>query len=183
MKLAKTRPFTHFIKRIYRKKDLIGVEIGILKGSHAINLISTLPINRLYLVDPFIPYDISVNEKWDMESMYKIAMENLSPYMEKIVFIRKKSEDAIEDIPNELDFVYVDGNHLYDFVKRDINLYYQKLKKGGILGGHDYNYKRWPEVTVAVNEFAKENNLKLYSYLQSIDSEGTEVFDWWVIKP
>jgi len=180
MKPSKTRPFTHFVKRIYRKKDLIGVEIGIYKGSHAINLITTLPIKCLYLVDPFTnEYTV---KKTDMNVIHDIAMENLSPYKEKFKFIRKYSEDAIKDIPNNLDFVYIDGDHEYDGVMNDIKLYYPKMKKGGVLGGHDYNYPPWPGVTQAVNEFAKGNNLKVYSFLQSYDRNNIEVYDWWIIK-
>ena len=47
------------------------------------------------------------------------------------------SEDAVDDIPEKLDFVYIDGNHAYEYVKKDIGLYYPKLKKGGVIGGHD----------------------------------------------
>ena len=34
--------------------------------------------------------------------------------------------------------VYIDGNYAYDFVKRDIQLYWPLIEEGGFLCGHDY---------------------------------------------
>ena len=42
-----------------------------------------------------------------------------------------------------LDFVYIDANHAYDWVVQDIELWYPKVKKGGILWGHDYLGMDW----------------------------------------
>jgi hypothetical protein len=57
---------------------------------------------------------------------------------------------------NSLDFVYLDGNHTYDFVKQDLNAWYNKVKVGGILAGHDYPLK---SVKQAVDEFCKDKKL------------------------
>lgn len=57
----------------------------------------------------------------------------------------------------QLDFVFIDANHYYDFVLADINVWLPKLKKGGLLGGHDYNNPRgdWgKDVKRAVDEMA-----------------------------
>lgn len=40
---------------------------------------------------------------------------------------------------NSLDFVFIDGSHQYEDVKKDIKAWLKKVKKGGILAGHDYN--------------------------------------------
>ena len=80
-----------------------------------------------------------------------------------------------KNIPDNLDFVYIDGNHQYEFVAKDIKTYYPKLKKGGVLGGHDmYNgfCSEHNGVVQAVAEFAIKNNLQLC----------VELPDWWVIK-
>lgn len=50
------------------------------------------------------------------------------------------SEEASKKIDNHsLDFIFIDGDHTYEFVKRDIQLWYPKLKKGKIIAGHDYH--------------------------------------------
>ena len=42
-----------------------------------------------------------------------------------------------------LDFVFIDAQHDYDSVKKDIEIWTPKLKPGGLLSGHDYqpNFK------------------------------------------
>ena len=47
--------------------------------------------------------------------------------------------DAIEDFEDEsLDFVYIDGHHGFRYVAEDLVEWSQKVKKGGIISGHDY---------------------------------------------
>jgi Methyltransferase domain len=50
---------------------------------------------------------------------------------------------------NELDVVFIDGAHDYQSVKADIEAWLPRVKKAGILCGHDFN---WPEVNQAVTE-------------------------------
>lgn len=57
--------------------------------------------------------------------------------------------DNFED--ESLDFVYIDGEHTYKGVKKDIELFMPKVKNGGFIGGHDYKPK-WKGVMEAVNE-------------------------------
>src|ERR1700756_2143001 len=65
--------------------------------------------------------------------------------------IPKDSLEAATHIPDgTLDFVFLDGNHEYANVKREIETYLPKLKPGGLMGGHDY-YDQ-PGVRRAVNE-------------------------------
>jgi predicted O-methyltransferase YrrM len=57
----------------------------------------------------------------------------------------------VED--KSLDFIYIDGNHQYSSVKEDIQVWYNKIKPGGIISGHDFN---WIPVSKAVIEFFNE---------------------------
>jgi len=60
-------------------------------------------------------------------------------FNDNINFIEKISEDAATKFEDDsLDFVYIDGDHRPEFVKQDIELWLPKLKKGGIIAGHDY---------------------------------------------
>jgi hypothetical protein len=54
------------------------------------------------------------------------------------------------------DWVYIDGNHLYEFAKRDVEAYYPRVKPGGFLTGDDYGPGGWWEggVQRAVDEFS-----------------------------
>ena len=48
--------------------------------------------------------------------------------------------------------VYLDASHFYEDVKRDIEIWLPLVKKGGIIGGHDYAGGRFAGVKKAVNE-------------------------------
>jgi len=66
--------------------------------------------------------------------------------------IRKDSILASKDFPdNYFDLVYIDADHSYEFVKKDIENWITKVKNKGIIAGHDYD-KHWPDVMRAVNE-------------------------------
>ena len=57
-----------------------------------------------------------------------------------VVFHRKGSHDAAAGFLDEFfDWVYIDGNHSYEFVKKDAMLYLPKVKIGGLLTGDDVN--------------------------------------------
>lgn len=50
------------------------------------------------------------------------------------------------------DMVFIDADHRYEYVKRDIGIGKQLLRKGGLLCGHDYEMASWPGVKRAVDE-------------------------------
>ena len=167
------RPMIEFIKNL-NKPGLVGVEIGTLYGYNARNILDNLDIKKLYLVDPYLLYpqylDITSPFAWHAE---KVSNQKLEPFKDKIVRIKKKSEDAVNDVPDNLDFIYIDGNHAYLPVLQDLKDYWPKVGIGGVFGGHDYyNMGEARQVKRAVDEWVAENNLKLY----------TAEVDWWVIK-
>lgn len=153
------RPFD---KQLDRKKSLIGVEIGVNRGAHAKTLLRKLNIDILYLIDPY-----ENNILLQMHGRAKLAK-----FTDKIIWGYLKSEDAIDSIPSGLDFVYIDGNHNYEYVKKDIELYYPKIRKGGIIGGHDYDQV---SVARAIIEFAVKHNL-------IVNISHGHIIDWWMIK-
>lgn len=168
----KTRSMIAFLRK-RNQKNLIGVEIGVLAGDHAKNMLTNLDIKTLFLIDPYESFqfvDGSINCPNKFESMAKL---NLREFSDKIVFVKKKSEDAYREIPNELDFVYVDGNHRYEFVQKDIAYYYPKVKVDGVFGGHDF-CSPFFGLCRAVFEFVDKEKLSL---LGSFDSS-----DWFLVK-
>ena len=164
-------------------QNLIGVEIGVYKAFHAESLLKRLDLRRLFLVDPYDLY--STYEEGhrhygvDQDPLLlakKEAQQRLAPYADKIEWVYKLSVAAADVIPNELDSVYIDGNHAEDFVRQDIASYYSKIRPGGVIGGHDfYNgfCREHDGVINAVMEFATQNKLSLQ----------VELPDWWIVKP
>jgi predicted O-methyltransferase YrrM len=57
-----------------------------------------------------------------------------------------------------VDFCFVDASHVAENVKRDIEAWWPKIKRGGVLGGHDYS---WGSVRGVTNDFAKLHGLNL----------------------
>lgn len=170
-----TRPMTKFISFRYKSKPLTGVEIGVKYGDNAFNILNGLNIKKLYLIDPYKfydEYDKSDFKKIDPKKAFESAKTLLNPYNNKIEFICDYSSKATDMIPNNLDFVYVDGNHSYEYVMKDLELYYKKLKIGGIIGGHDFGLHT-PDVLRAVSDFIYKNKL------ESVRSEN---IDFWIIK-
>ena len=121
------------LELLRHKKELVGVEIGVERGGNALNLLQTLDIKTLYLVDPFcFIYDSVgnlVEERGGANAIEEEARRLLAPFSNKIVWVKGYSTEVLDRIPNDLDFVYIDGNHAYEYVKRDIECYYPKVKE------------------------------------------------------
>lgn len=87
---------------------------------------------------------------------------------------------ASEYVENNLDFVYIDAQHHYEAVKIDIEQWYPKVKKWGMLAWHDYLNGVIDGsdfgVKKAVDEFAKINDLQVYI------TQETEYPSWYIIK-
>lgn len=156
------------------KDPLVGAEIGVYQGGNAKKMLRALNIKKLYLIDPYVHYaEYKDDVLPDFLGHFRLAKHLLSEFKDKIVWIRKKSSDAVPDIPDNLDFVYIDGNHAYEYVKQDLENYWPKLRKGGVLSGHDYNIiYGYVGVKKAVDEFVEKNNLDL----------NLKANDWWVVK-
>ena len=56
-----------------------------------------------------------------------------------------------------LDVVFLDASHKYEDIKDDMIAWYPKVKKEGIIGGHDYTW--CDDVRIAVNEFFKNKTI------------------------
>lgn len=163
------RPMVSFLKK--NKYPMVGVEIGVLGGHHAKSILDNLDIKKLYLVDPYLPYVTSWGVYFDPTGIKQKAKELLSEYA-NVEWLYSQSQEAVKEIPFDLDFVYIDGDHTYEAVKRDIQLYYPHVKKCGVLGGHDFSANEIG-VTNAVMEAKKLFN----TYLQG------DLSDWWMVKP
>jgi len=136
--------------------ELVGAEIGAQLGVMTRNVLEKLPsIKKYYAIDPFLFYDDFEHACLDISEEYRtkigrdqdgmdVAFEKFTngtaKFGFKIHLLKMFSEEAAKHIDDSsLDFCFIDGNHLYEYVKKDIELYLPKVKKGGLLGGHDYD--------------------------------------------
>lgn len=116
------------------------VEIGTHRGEFANFILTINPTCTLYCIDPYQPYDEyhdAINNVTG-DRLYNDVKENLvSKYGDRVKFVRKFSHDAINDVPDNLDFIYIDGNHQYKYVSQDLLDWYRKLKLGRYIIGDD----------------------------------------------
>lgn len=158
------------------KGPLVGCEVGVQRGINAKDML-LLDIKRLYLVDP---YPAMATPK--IEAYFDEAYGYTRPFFRKVTWLIMTSQEAARILNDTLDFVYIDGKHDYDNVKLDISLWYSKIRKGGVLCGHDYRLDDhgWQRVTKAVHEFLDvHQELKLnYAYDPAVRWET----DWWIVK-
>jgi predicted O-methyltransferase YrrM len=164
----------------YIQNPEYGIEIGVAFGSNSFNLLNNFNTLKLYSIDPYVRYsnedkmsDLVENEKGDQ--LYSFVSNRLrSKFGDRSFFIRGTSE-AVKDFKNEsFDFIYIDGDHTYEGVKKDLNNTFLKVKKNGIFCGDDYGIFEDINFNVkkAVDEFCTNNNLTL-------NLSGSF---WWLIK-
>lgn len=117
-----------------------GAEIGVLGGYFSEVLCRSSPTLRLYSIDAWSFYPIHKNfrKQKDYDRAYDLAKKRLSAYPNNRI-IKKWSMDAVGDFADEsLDFVFIDANHEFRYVTDDIAEWSKKVKRGGIVSGHDF---------------------------------------------
>ena len=124
------------------------VEVGVFKAQFSKHLLENWP-GKLWLVDPWRAFDdeegyIDSSNHKEHQTAYLEAMQNIEGYESRAFMLRGLSSDMSSRFEDgSLDLVYIDGNHAYEWVKEDIELWWPKLKPGGILAGHDYLDMDW----------------------------------------
>jgi hypothetical protein len=124
-----------------------GAEIGSFKGLYAKEILN-IWTGKLYLVDVWrelslLEYADSSNQK-QYKNIIIDCCDSIKGCEDRCFMLRSDSQNGSELFDDEsLDFVYIDANHRYEYVKQDISLWYPKVRKGGIVAGHDYLKLDW----------------------------------------
>ena len=129
------------------------LEVGAYMGESTMMFASTGMFNTINVIEPFKgeeEFNDMFMYDWDVvESEFNTNtrfFDNINLYKDYSYNVVDKFEDK------SIDFIYIDAEHTYDSLKRDLELYLPKLKPNGIIAGHDYNEWIWPEVVKAVHE-------------------------------
>jgi len=141
-----------------------GAEIGVESGRYSVTICATNPGVKLYCVDPWETYPgyrEHVSQA-HMDVLYNDTIERTKPYNCEI--LRGYSLDVVKKFDDgSLDFVYIDANHDFDNVTNDITAWSKKVRRGGIIAGHDYrrSKERNPNDTVdAVNAYVGSHKIQ-----------------------
>lgn len=158
--------------------DIVGVEVGVLRGRLSEYLLTKHLGITLHMVDwwqafaeddPVRSWSIAHQEPCaqqsaeQVEDNYHAARAVAARFGARAVIHRGKSVDvAAEFADASLDFVFIDADHRYEAVVADIAAWFPKVKPGGWVGGHDYGTPELGgEVSRAVDEFIKRTGLVL----------------------
>lgn len=116
-----------------------GVEIGVYKGKYTEIIMSKMPDLELYAVDAFKVY--GKYKDYEVTDLETEALKQTQERADKCGFkiIQAWSLDAAKQFEDEsLDFMFLDANHDFVHVAEDLNAWTPKIKKGGIVAGHDF---------------------------------------------
>lgn len=150
----------------------IVAELGVARGDFSAALLRNHPqIGKLYAIDKW-------NDERHPKSEKNAACRNLTDPRAVIVhqtFEQAAASPQFDGI--EFDLVYVDGYaHTGQDNGRTLDLWWPKVRPGGIFAGHDYD-PHWPQTIQAVNTFAYGRNL----ILNTIHERPYN--SWWIKKP
>jgi hypothetical protein len=174
---------SHFLIRLLQKrKHAVGCEVGVHTGDTASKVLAALPGIKVYhAVDPWESYEKydgtkyrkPGNKRYKTWKSAKEAFIARTNSYNKTVIHQMTSVDAVKRIKDDsLDWVFIDANHEYDYIKENLELWTPKVKKGGLVSGHDYENKKWSGIKKAVDEFVPKEKLNV----------AEEFLVWWYIK-
>jgi hypothetical protein len=149
-----------FVASLIKPGD-IGAEIGVCMGVFAYHVLVPSKPAQLFLIDPWqyglqadMEKEITERNQLARDAQYRYVCEIFKDFS-NVRIIRSKSEDAVAEFEdNFFDYVYIDGEHSYAAVTRDLNNYFQKVKVGGYIIGDDYG---WTGIADAVQDFLKSH--------------------------
>ena len=172
------------LKRVKNRRDFllklmpnhsICAEIGVYKGKFSIKILEKVEPKKLHLIDPWkyqeaedfqeAAYGGKAGSQEVMNKIYSEMKARLRKEIEKgkVEIHRGFSHLVYKDFPDKyFDWIYIDGNHQYDYVRKDLKLFFPKVKIGGYITGDDYKEIGWWEggVKKAVDEYIKNERVK-----------------------
>jgi hypothetical protein len=122
----------------------VGLEVGSYSGAFADVLLSRWASAwALFLVDPWTEQahyeDILAASVEKMSAVMEMALMTVGLHLPRAVLWREFGNNAAAQLPGEmLDFVYLDARHDYTSVTEDLEAWWPRLRKAGIMGGHDF---------------------------------------------
>lgn len=154
-------------------------EIGVWRGRYSRSILSVTKPKELHLIDPWIVQP-EFPSRWyggtnnyftpaRFDQIYQDVIQRFKDHPNVKVH-RGKSADVLPTFPDHyFDWVYIDGNHYYEFVLQDLELCLQKIKPEGYITGDDWRWRpsrQEQPVKQAVTEFVEQwgltNHLEVF---------------------
>jgi hypothetical protein len=148
----------------------IGAEIGVWQGEFTARILAISKPRELHLIDPWLYQPefsdhgyggVVAKRQEDMDEIHASVANGVGT-VAGVMIHRMKSAEALERFADGyFDWLYVDGNHEYEYVCADLECARRKVRTGGFVTGDDYNWgkaKGFP-VRRALREFAAKHGL------------------------
>ena len=134
-----------------------GAELGVFTGRFTQYLCTVIPDCTMIAVDLWKeqPDNTGAGSETYVGYDHELALKNFTFicntfFPTRVAIVRMDTVEAAQHVPDgNLDFVFIDANHSYEGALADINAWTPKVRKGGLISGHDYN---WPTVMRAVDD-------------------------------
>jgi predicted O-methyltransferase YrrM len=167
----------HFYQNIFGYFNFQEVYSDMVKkfpeNSYFVELGSFFGCSTVYLAVEIINSGKNIKfdaiDKWDFNwildnisvNVHEEFLKNIESVKSFINPIKGFSENIVNNYKDEsIDFLFIDADHEYDKIKQDINLWFSKIKKNGVIAGHDYTIG-FPGVIKAVDEFFGKDNFNV----------------------
>jgi hypothetical protein len=163
-----------------------GCEVGVQLGRNANAMFDRIPGLQLTCVDPYMVYEyknLRRRNKWkwhqpQMDQYRCRALRRLAKY--DVIWMMLPSASACLYVPDEaFDFVYIDGNHGYDFIMQDLIVWAPKVRPGGCISGHDYGISA---VRRAVDMYAGHHDLEIAITDRKCEPGGSRTVVSWMLR-
>ncbi len=177
MRIMKHLPDDHTRKSLIDMlpKNAVCAEIGVYAGDFSERIMLDTHPKEFHAIDPWKfdqdtnhAYGSRIKDQTFLDDLFVKCSKRLTDLSDsidtKVIIHRKMSKEASQEFSDEFfDWVYIDGNHFYEFVKQDLDLYVSKVRMGGLIAGDDYNWNGPFGKTVkrAVDEFKQDLRVDL----------------------
>ena len=139
-------------------------EIGTFKGTTTLHLaVNSEPNTRIFTLNlPVSSMPSAESVSFDHKTKFEEEAQTGEKYRGTDVapkIIQLYGDSAVYDFTpfyNRMDFVFVDGSHQYEFVKKDSMNAFKLLKENGLILWHDYGRAG---VTKALDEISRQKTI------------------------
>ena len=159
------------LAQLIKAKEVI--EVGVAYAGHAHYILQNDPVIKYLGVDPYkFGYDpndafcsdvegyLGLKGQKALDELFQGVSVSLEKYESRARIFRMESITFANSLQNESQgLVFLDDNHTYHYVNKELAAWWPKIKKMGVLCGDDY----WmADVSKAVDQFVQANDLKIH---------------------
>jgi hypothetical protein len=169
-RLAKIRAHAYIVIDILKEEQFKKfAEIGVWKSHFVKRTLRNVSdsLEEYWAVDPWVIMTHGTGTRNELKRTaedwhnYHKYCCGLMIHFPQLKVLKMTSEDAASMFPNGyFDMVFIDAIHTFEHTYADIGYWLPKVRKGGLIGGHDYGSERHPGVKKAVDKWFGEENIK-----------------------